>query len=87
MNLFYDALPRPLRLVCYLAGFLICILFFAVLGWTGVLEILDEADLEVTSESLAIPVWLYTSCTPLLSLLTIFRILQRGAEVLRLRKY
>jgi C4-dicarboxylate transporter DctQ subunit len=87
MNLLYEALPRPLRLACYLAGLGICLLFFAALAWTGALEVLDEIDLQATSESLEIPVWLYTVGTPALSALTMVRILQNAAETLRARKW
>ena len=37
--------------------------------------------------SLEIPVWIYTIGTPLLSLLVIFRILQRATHTLRTGKY
>ena len=87
MNLLYKALPSPLRLVCYLAGIGICLLFFGALAWTGTLEVLDEIDLQATSESLEIPVWLYTVGTPALSALTLIRILQNAAETLRARKW
>ena len=62
-------------------------MFFSALCWTGTLEVFDEIELESTSESLEIPVWLYTMCTPLLSLLVIFRILQRATHTLRTGKY
>jgi len=87
MTLLYDACPKTTRLFLYIVGVAICILFFAALCWTGTLEIFDEIELESTSESLEIPVWIYTICTPLLSLLVIFRILQRAAHTLRTGKY
>jgi TRAP-type C4-dicarboxylate transport system permease small subunit len=42
--------------------------------------VIDELELEVVSESLAIPVWLYTAATPLFSALIIIRILQKFFE-------
>ena len=87
MNLLYETLPRPLRLACYLAGIAVCLLFFGALCWTGFLEVCDEIDLEATSESLEIPVWLYTAGTPALSALTLVRILQNAAETLKARKW
>lgn len=87
MNLLYDACPRTTRLFLYIVCVILCVLFFSALCWTGTLEVFDEIELESTSESLEIPVWLYTMCTPLLSLLVIFRILQRATHSLRTGKY
>ncbi|MDE5832919.1 MAG: TRAP transporter small permease [Desulfovibrio sp.] len=80
MNIVYQALPKNGRRACYVIGFIICLVFFGALFYTGVLEVIDEYDLDAISESLGIPVWLYTVATPLFSLLIIFRILQRYFE-------
>ena len=48
---------------------------------------MDEIDLSVVSESLAIPVWLYTICTPSISVLIIVRILQKTWEDFRTRNF
>lgn len=87
MTLVYESLPRRLRKLCYWAGILICIAFFGALCLTGTLEVLDEFELEVTSESLGIPVWWYTIATPAFSLLVIFRMLQRSRADLRSGNY
>ncbi len=58
-------------------------IFFGALAYAGALEVLDEISLDVTSESLGIPVWWYTIATPLFSLLVIFRMLQRSLGDLR----
>ncbi|MDO5537863.1 MAG: TRAP transporter small permease [Desulfovibrionaceae bacterium] len=87
MSLFYDMMPRPARRVLYLFSLACCIAFFAALFYMGFLEVKDEIELSVVSESLAIPVWLYTICTPVLSLVIIFRILQKCAEDFRTGNY
>ena len=48
---------------------------------------MDEIELAVVSESLAIPVWLYTICTPAISVIIIVRILQKSWEDFRTRNY
>ena len=48
---------------------------------------MDEIELNVVSESLAIPVWIYTIATPLFSALIIVRILQKVWEDFRARNY
>jgi len=87
MNLLYDAMPRCVRKILYIFSMLCCIIFFSALCWEGYLEVVDEIELNVVSESLAIPVWLYTIATPLFSALIIVRILQRACEDFRIRNY
>ena len=87
MNLLYDALPRSIRKVLYIFSILCCLTFFAALAYEGYIEVMDEMDLDVVSESLAIPVWLYTICTPVFSILIIVRILQKVWDDLRIRNY
>lgn len=87
MNLLYDAMPRPVRKFLYVFSIVCCIVFFAALCWQGSIEVMDEIELSVVSESLAIPVWLYTIATPLFSVLIIVRILQKVREDFRTRNY
>lgn len=77
MNIVYEALPRAGKIFCLLFGFGVCLFFFGALTYTGVLEVIDEYDLDAISESMGIPVWWYTIATPLFSLLIIFRACQR----------
>lgn len=76
MNIVYNALPKNGRRVCNILVLLICLIFFGALFYTGALEVIDEYELDSISESLGIPVWLYTIATPLFSLLIIFRMFQ-----------
>ncbi|WP_026368323.1 MULTISPECIES: TRAP transporter small permease [Aminiphilus] len=83
MNFFYDRFPPAVRKIFFLATTGICVAFFAVLAHLGRLEVLDELALSVTTESLGIPVVVYTAAVPVLSLLVIVRILQQSAAALR----
>lgn len=83
MSLLYDALPRPVRKFLYLFSAACSVVFFAALCWQGYIEVTDEIALNVVSESLAIPVWLYTIATPLFSLLIVVRIFQKLVEDMR----
>ncbi len=78
VTLFYSKLARPLRVFCYFASLLLAVTFFSVLAYTGVLEIIDEIDLERVSDSLELPYWIYSSAIPLFSVLIIVRIVQRA---------
>ncbi len=77
MNVVYNLLSSRLKKICDFAGILICIVFFLTLSYFGYLEVIDEIELEAISESLGIPQWWYTVSVPLLSLLIVFRILER----------
>ena len=77
VSLFYNKLPKVLRVPSYLLSVILCITFFAILAWTGYIEILDEIELERVSDSLELPYWIYTMALPVFSVLIIFRILQR----------
>lgn len=87
MTLLYESFPRPARMICYWIGIVICVAFFGALCWTGILEVIDEYELEAISESLGIPVWWYTIATPAFSLLVIVRMLQRSVSDLSTGNY
>ncbi len=87
MNVFYNAMPRQVRKFFYIVSILCCLVFFSSLCWFGTIEVLDELELDVVSESLAIPVWLYTMATPLFSALIIIRIVQKVMEDFSLGSY
>ncbi len=87
LSLVYEKSPKAARLAFYLISIALCIAFFGALLWTGAVEVLDEIELESTSESLEIPVWCYTCATPLFSGLIIFRILQQAVSALRTGKF
>lgn len=78
MNVFYNLLSARLKKFCNVLSVLICLIFFITLSYFGYLEVIDEMELEAISESLGIPQWWYTVSVPLLSLLIVFRILQRA---------
>lgn len=78
VSLFYEKLPRSLRILCYGLILLLSITFFAILTYTGVLEIIDEIEIERVSDSLELPYWVYSGAVPVFSVLIIFRILQRA---------
>ena len=58
---------------------------FATLGYLGYLQMLDERFLEITSESLNLPQWLYTVCIPVGCALIVFRIIEVAIVEMRER--
>ena len=87
MSVVYSCTKGWLRKALYIFSVICCLAFFVWLVYLGAIEVIDEMDLNVSSESLDIPVWLYTMATPLFSLLIIVRILQRTVEDFRLNRF
>lgn len=76
MLFFQDKMPVKFRRGLNLALNLLAICLFAALGYLGYLQLLDEKLLEITSESLSMPQWIYTTCIPVGCGLIIIRILE-----------
>ena len=77
VNIFYAKFPKALRILCYSLSVLLCTAFFGFLCYTGVLEVLDEIELERVSDSLELPYYWYSSAVPLFSILILVRLFQR----------
>ena len=86
MNVIFNALPRKAKNALTILGAVCTTLFFLMLIWQGVVEVMDEVELEVVSESLAIPVWIYTVAVPLFSVLILVRLAQHTVRELRGRQ-
>lgn len=84
MSLLYAALSKRLRFFMDIFSFLCSEAFFMALCYYGYCEVYDEIDLNVVSESLAIPVWLYTISIPLVSFIIMIRIVQNFSKRLRI---
>ncbi len=61
-------------------------LLFCYLGYLGWLQLLDERFLEITSESLGYPQWLYTLAIPFGCLLIVIRIIQAEWRLFRAQR-
>ncbi len=83
MLFFQDKLPKSVRFWLNQGVNLAGIGLFATLGYLGYLQLMDERMLEITSESLNVPQWLYTTCIPVGCSLIIVRII--GVIVVEIR--
>jgi len=80
---FLDRLrPQMVKVFERLAG-LLAVLLFGSLGYLGCLQLLDEKLLEITSESLGYPQWIYTLAIPVGCLFVITRIIQAEWRTMR----
>ena len=87
MTFIYDLMPLPLKKISFLISNAMCLVFFALLAWLGTIQVLDEMDLSVTSEALAIPTAIYSAGIPVFSVLIIVRILQSCRDIVRNGRY
>ena len=78
MMFLQEKMPLRWQRLLSVAIHLLSIALFAVLGYLGYMQLLDERLLEITSESLNIPQWIYTVCIPVGCALIIARILESG---------
>jgi len=76
MLFFQDRLPTKVRVWFNYIIALLGVGVFASLGYLGYMQLLEERFLEITSESLGLPQWIYTVCIPIGCSLIVFRIIQ-----------
>ena len=83
MVFFYNLLPLSLKKVCFYVSTGLSITFFILLAWLGTIQVIDEIELGVTSDALAIPAAFYSVGVPIFSVLIIARIVQASRKILR----
>jgi TRAP-type C4-dicarboxylate transport system permease small subunit len=83
VTFFYDQSSPRLRKAFYCIATGMSMLFFILLAWLGTIQVMDEMELAVTTESLAIPAWIYSGGIPVFSVLIIIRILQSARDTVR----
>jgi len=71
---FQEKLPPAVQKWLQAAMGILAVGLFASLGYLGYMQLLDERLLEITSESLNLPQWLYTVCIPVGCTMIIIRI-------------
>jgi TRAP-type C4-dicarboxylate transport system permease small subunit len=62
---------------------LLGIIVFVLLIWFGIGQVGQELPLQITTEALGIPQWIYTLALPIGSVLIIFRIMEATLRALR----
>jgi TRAP-type C4-dicarboxylate transport system permease small subunit len=85
MLFFQDKFSEKSRALLNLVIALLGAGLFATLGYLGYMQMLDERFLEITSESLNLPQWLYTVCIPVGCALIVSRIIQAAIVEMRER--
>jgi len=83
MLFIYDRFSPLLRKIIDQLISILSFALFSVLGILGYRQLLDERFLEITSESLNFPQWIYTVCIPAGCVLILIRISQASFLSLR----
>ncbi|WP_136799594.1 MULTISPECIES: TRAP transporter small permease [Desulfosediminicola] len=76
MLFFLDKFPPIVQKALNLLMAALGIGLFTSLGYLGYMQLLDERLLEITSESLGLPQWMYTVCIPIGCVLIVVRIIE-----------
>ena len=76
MLFFLERFPEKIQSAINFAIALLGAGLFAILGYLGYKQVLDERLLEITSESLNFPQWIYTVCIPVGCVLIVYRIIE-----------
>lgn len=87
VTFFYDLGSPTIRKIFYFIATAMSIVFFSMLIWLGGIHVLDEMELGVTTDALAIPAWIYSAGIPLFSILVIIRIIQAASVTIRKGEY
>ena len=78
-----EKFPASARKIFTVLSALLGIIVFFLLLWFGIGQIGQELQLQITTEALGIPQWIYTLALPIGSVLIIFRIMEATFRVLR----
>lgn len=87
MTFLYDCMPNRMKKFCFYFASLLSIIFFLLLFWMGSMQVMEELELNVTTDSLAIPAACYSIAVPVFSLLIIARILQAARKTLSANEF
>jgi len=83
MLFFQDKFSEKTREILNIVIALLGAGLFTCLGYLGYLQVLDERFLEITSESLNYPQWIYTVCIPIGCALIVYRIFEAAIVEMR----
>ena len=74
VTFFYNRFGSRVRKTLEIFGAILSIIFFVVLAYFGVIEVIDEFQMGAMTEAIELPVWLFTGAIPIASVFTVFRI-------------
>lgn len=83
VTIFYNKFNKKWRKCLYLFATTCTIIFFAGLAYYGIVEVMEEIEMNVMTEALEFPVWFFTISMPIVAIFTILRVLVRANKDIR----
>ena len=77
VSIFYNKFSPRWKMFFYLLSAAVSIGVFVCILYWGTLQVMEEIDLETTTEAMGLPAWYFSSALPACSVLIIIRILGR----------
>ena len=83
----YNRFPKAGRKVLYLISAALSLFFFVILGYYGYIQVRDEMELGVMTESMHLPLWCFSASIPIGAALILIRIFFKTISDIKAKKY
>lgn len=83
VTLLFSRFKPKTRRALYVFSSVLSVAFFVTIGYWGTVEVIDEFQLNVMTEAMGLPVYLFTLSLPIVSASAVLRIFFRTADDLR----
>ena len=83
----YNRFPKAGRKVLYLISAGLSLFFFVILGYYGYIQVRDEMELGVMTESMHLPLWYFSASIPIGAALILIRIFFKTISDIKAKKY
>lgn len=87
VTLLYNRFPKTGRKFLYIFATALALFFFSMLGYYGYQQVSDEYMLNVTTESMHLPLWMFSASVPIGAALILTRILIKTFNDLKTGNY
>lgn len=83
----YNRFNKSGRKWLYLLGTVCSLIFLIVLGYWGIIEVIEEMEMGVTTEAIDLPVYWFTSAIPIACCFTVVRLVMKTVMDVRAGNY
>ena len=83
----YNRFGKSGRKRLYLLGTVCSLIFLIVLGYWGIIEVIEEMEMQVRTEAIDLPVYWFTSAIPIACCFTVVRLVMKTVMDIRAGNY
>lgn len=83
VSFFYDRFGSKFKRVFSILAALLSLAFFLTLMYFGIIEVMDEMEMNAMTEAIQIPIWWFTGAMPVASMFIMYRIVVHTADELQ----